>query len=364
MRVVSPLLKRVVYPSLARAGVFRRSAANGLSIVTYHGVLPEGYRVIDSVFDGSLATATAFREQLRLLRANYNVISSEKVLAWCEGESELPPRAVLVTCDDGLVNVVTDMLPILREEKVPCLFFVIGPSADDDARMLWYEELYLMVMAAREGPFSIELGGVEIAGMIRTRWQRGDLCRNLMKVLKKCDHEGHIRFLSAVRSKLGFSDQFAFECTADPAAYKRFRLLRPADLQTLLSAGMSIGAHTLSHPSLSQLPEDRAWFEISESKNRLEKTMGHAVWAFAYPFGSSDSVSVREFRMAQEAGYKAAFLNVGGGFGAELPRYALPRVHVTGQMTLPEFEAHVSGFYRSLRKQFGRQDQVVTLPAA
>ncbi len=48
-------------------------------------------------------------------------------------------------------------------------------------------------------------------------------------------------------------------------------------------------------------------------------------------------------------------MNVGGGFrgkiSAEINRFALPRVHVTADMTLAEFEAHISGFYRSLRKR-------------
>ena len=48
--------------------------------------------------------------------------------------------------------------------------------------------------------------------------------------------------------------------------------------------------------------------------------------------------------MAERAGFSCAFLNGGGGLGAPMPRFALPRVHVTGAMNLGEFEAHVSGF--------------------
>ena len=364
MRFVSPVLKRVVYPSLAKAGVFRRSAAGGLSIVTYHGVLPEGYRVIDPALDGSLVQAAAFREQLRLLRANYSVISPERMQQWCEGKVELPPRALLVTCDDGLVNVVTDMLPILQEEKVPCLFFVIGLSSEDEPRMLWYEELYLMLAAGREGAFSIRLGEVEMRGVLGTQDQRRVLWRELTTFLEKCDYENCSQFLDAVRVHLGLSEGFTASYLTEPRARKRFRLLGPAELRTLLAAGMSIGAHTLSHPMLSQLSEERAWFEMREGRSRLEKTLGREVWAFAYPFGGPSSVSQREFSMAEKAGYRAAFLSFGGGFGADLPHYALPRIHVTGDMTLAEFEAHVSGFYRSLRRQFGRDERTLILPAA
>jgi peptidoglycan/xylan/chitin deacetylase (PgdA/CDA1 family) len=358
MKFISPVLKRLVYPSLAKAGVFRRGSADGLGIVTYHGVLPEGYRVIDAALDGSLVTASALRQQLRLLQRNYNVISPELVMRWCMGKAQLPSRAVLVTCDDGLANVVTDMLPILEEEKIPCLFFVIGLSAEDEPRMLWYEELFLMLLSARGKLFSIRLSENEIAGFLGSQVQRRDLWRDIRCVLEKCDNENCSRFLQQIRSTLGLPDDFARTYLRETVAEKRFRLLRPCELKSLLSAGMSIGAHTLSHPMLSQLPADCAWLEIAEGRSRLEKAVGGEIWAFAYPFGGAEAVSEREFAMAQRAGYKAAFVSFGGGLGADLPRYALPRIHMTANITLPELEANVSGFHGFLRRQFRREEQI------
>ena len=54
MRLVSPVLKRMVYPILSRSGYLHRYAERGqLSVVTYHGVLPAGYKVMDPQLDGS-----------------------------------------------------------------------------------------------------------------------------------------------------------------------------------------------------------------------------------------------------------------------------------------------------------------------
>ena len=47
MKIVSPLLRRVVYPVLSSAGVFRRIPP-GLAVVTYHGVMPPGYVAVDA----------------------------------------------------------------------------------------------------------------------------------------------------------------------------------------------------------------------------------------------------------------------------------------------------------------------------
>ena len=354
MRIISPLLKRVVYPSLAKAGAFRHKPADGLSIVTYHGIIPRDYEPVDPTIDGSLVKAETFRFQLRLLKKNYNVISPDQLLHWCENECNLPPRAVLVTCDDGLLNAATEMLPILQEQKVSCLFFALGLSASDSPGMLRYEELYLMLLAAPAGAFSVALNGLEIVGDLGTGEQRRALWRQLLRFLFKCDCEGSSQFMELMRLKLGLGANWKAAYLGDTARIRRFSLMSANELRVLLSAGMAIGAHTLSHPMLSQLPAEKAKFEIAEGRKRLETALRAPIWAFAYPFGGSDSVSSRELVMAQEAGFKSAFLSFGGGFGADLPRYALPRIHVTSEMNLAEFEAHVSGFHNSLQRKLGR----------
>jgi hypothetical protein len=82
----------------------------------------------------------------------------------------------------------------------------------------------------------------------------------------------------------------------------------------------------------------------------LELALEQEMWALAYPFGNSSSVTSRELEMAKRAGFKAAFLNAGGTFGTQTPKFALPRVHITADISLAEFEAHISGFHRSLRE--------------
>lgn len=102
---------------------------------------------------------------------------------------------------------------------------------------------------------------------------------------------------------------------------------------------------------LSLQPSDMAWKEISESRSVLQNAVGKPVWALAYPFGDAASVTPREMQMAEQAGFQCAFMNIDGGFGAQLPKFALPRVHVTADMNLSEFEAHVSGFHRDFRSR-------------
>jgi peptidoglycan/xylan/chitin deacetylase (PgdA/CDA1 family) len=350
MRLVSPLLKHVIYPGLSKVGYLRRAAGTGPAVLTYHGVLPAGYRIVDSGLDGSLVSADSCRRQLRFLKDQYNVISPKEFLLWCEAGHALPPRSVLLTCDDGLRNSLSDMLPILQEFELECLFFVTGASLSGAPTMLWYEELYLMFLAA-PGSFTLELLGLGLrAG--KSPQERRSLWWDLVRKLSQYDLNCRKALLGSIRMQLRLSERWDAKYHEDPVLSRRFSVLNQSEVHQLAGAGMCIGAHTLSHPMLSQSSPDVAWREISGSKQTLEQALGQKIWALAYPFGDSSSVTSREVQMAKRAGFKSAFLNLGGGFGTETPKFALPRVHITAEMSLVEFEAHISGFYRSLRELF------------
>lgn len=353
MRIVSPLLKKVVYPALAAGGVFRHTRASGLAIVTYHGVLPPGYAPVDAGLDGNLISAHQLQRQLRLLKAHYDVISPEEFLDWREKGNSLPSKAVLVTCDDGLLNCLTDMLPVLQEEKVKCLFFVTGASATDSRSMLWYEELFLLFLNAPAGPLDISCDGIVLQGKLDGREQRRAIWWDSVKRLSQVEAARRASFVYFLRDHFGAkADLFR----GDPSSplCRRYGLLTISELRQLVSAGMSVGAHTLTHPMLSQLPPELAYEEVAESRARLESALSKRVRVFAYPFGDPQSVTPQVLTMPRQAGYQAAFLNFGGGLGSQLPPYSLPRIHVTDGMSLSEFGAHVSGFYSRLQRHAGR----------
>jgi peptidoglycan/xylan/chitin deacetylase (PgdA/CDA1 family) len=263
----------------------------------------------------------------------------------------------LLTCDDALRNTLTEMVPILQELGLSFLFFATGASADETPSMLWYEELYLMLLDASESiTVSIPEAGVSIGSIALN--EKHSCWWSLVERLSQFDRELRRRFLDQVRDQLKLPDNWRERLVENSTLAARFLILDLAGLQQLAAAGMSIGAHSLSHPILSRAPEDLAWREISASRAVLEKALGQTVWAFGYPFGNADTVTGRDLRLAERAGFRCAFMNAGGGFGAKINRFAVPRVHVTADMNLSEFEAHAAGFYRTLRKRLLGGDEM------
>jgi peptidoglycan/xylan/chitin deacetylase (PgdA/CDA1 family) len=350
MRLLSHILRRVVYPTLGSVGYFHSRSSPLVSVVTYHGVLPLGYRSADPFLDNTLVSVASFRSQLRLLKKHYNVISPDGFLRWLRNQEDLPPSVVLLTCDDGLLNNLTTMLPILQEEDLKCLFFVTGGSLEDTPEMLWHVELYLMLMEAPGGHPPADWRGTRIPGIPAVPEERRACWLQLLKTLSRLDAAGRRAFLDDSTRRWGLDHAWKLRYLDDPLLRQRFQLLRAPELKQLADAGMSIGAHTMSHPTLTEQPAEVTRAEIADCRQTLGRCSGQAVWAMAYPFGDAASVGDSEFRLAEAAGYECAFVNEGGAFGTAHPRFSLPRIHVTSEMSLPVYEAHISGFHVALQR--------------
>jgi len=358
LRFVSPALKHIVFPVLSRSGYLHYSAGSGPAVVTYHGVFPQGYEIRNATLDGNLVHASSLRRQLQLLQKHYHVISPDDFLRWLQAELSLPPRSILLTCDDALRNTSTEMLPILQEYGVSCLFFGTAAPGDEVATMRWYEELYLMLLDATD-PIALSLPEAAINVSQIAPTEKHSCWWKLVGQLSQFHPALRWKFLDQIREQFKLPLNWRERFVKDPTLAARFLMLDRAGIRELAAAGMTIGAHSLSHPILARATDEQAWREISDSRSVLEQALGQTVWAFGYPFGTTETVKQREFQFAEKAGFRCAFMNSGGGLGAKINRFAVPRVHVTAGMNLSEFEAHIAGFYRNLRTRLLGEDELL-----
>ncbi len=86
-----------------------------------------------------------------------------------------------------------------------------------------------------------------------------------------------------------------------PQSNEKKQIMNKNNIKTLISLGMEVGAHTLSHPDLTKLNQNVLRKEIVESKKYLEQIIGESVNAFCYPKGLYNQ------RVKQEV-IKAGFL--------------------------------------------------------
>lgn len=100
-----------------------------------------------------------------------------------------------------------------------------------------------------------------------------------------------------------------------------------ADLADLIADGVSVGAHTESHPDLTRLSDEEAMAEMAGSRAALEQRLGIGIRAFAYPYGEVDG---RIQDLAARVGFECSCGIRAGINTVHTPIHALERLEIFG----------------------------------
>jgi len=115
------------------------------------------------------------------------------------------------------------------------------------------------------------------------------------------------------------------------------------EIREMRRAGIRFGAHTVSHPHLTEVPIAEARSEIGDCKKAIEDGLGEEVPLFCYPYGFFNR-AVRD--LIEEDGYRGACCNSPGRLWPDKDVFALKRVTMTYRMdNRLTLSAALSGYY-------------------
>jgi peptidoglycan/xylan/chitin deacetylase (PgdA/CDA1 family) len=110
-------------------------------------------------------------------------------------------------------------------------------------------------------------------------------------------------------------------------------LMDVAQVREWLAAGQEIGAHTQTHPHLTQLSLAAAREEIAASKKSLEDHFGVSIEHFCYPYGEWNN-PIRD--LVVDAGFRTACTAGHGVNTAEISRFELKRITARSDSNSPK----------------------------
>lgn len=280
----------------------------GAVILGYH-------RVADIPPGSNLMTVSLhnFAEQLEIIRNRTQPLPiSEIVHALNSGK--FPAGAVGITFDDGYVDLLACVKPLLINRQVPATVFATPGYL---GREFWWEELHRIVYSAL-WPEELKLS----IGERLYRWTipESDRAGTIGKIIHRL--EVLLEPLSEEQRRNVF-DQLRdlFGVVTPPGEV--IRSLTADELLELSRDGMiDVGSHSMTHRSLVGLPEYDQQLEIKESRDRLEAILGRPVTGFSYPHGIfSGEVRAR----VHQAGYLFACGSNNGVVRRRSDTFHLPR---------------------------------------
>ena len=246
---------------------------NHLQVLTYHRLGP----------------VELFEAHMAHLASNYVVVSVEDVLAACTGKRPFPPRAVLITFDDAYKDFAGKAWPILQKYELPVTLFVPTAFPDSPTLYFWWDHLQQAFLhTSRRDSLQTEVGTLSMA----SAQARNKSCKVARDFVKTLPHAQALEWVSRLCEHLG-------------VAAAKNDVLGWDELRTLAQAGVTLGAHTRSHPIMTQLPLEEALDEATASLEDLRREIGGDVPAiFAYPSGIYEPQIVEGLR---QRGFLLAF---------------------------------------------------------
>lgn len=123
----------------------------------------------------------------------------------------------------------------------------------------------------------------------------------------------------------------------------KHELMNAEQLKQIHQHGIEIGAHSMSHPDLTQLPSEQVYQELIQAKSNLEKLIGESVISFAYPYGYyNESVA----NLVKKTGFKCAVATDTGGLLLEDDLFRIFRVNIMPRDKLIQIWKKTSSWYR------------------
>ena len=283
----------------------KKTKAKGI-IFCYHNLSIESQS--DDVYLVHL-NFSIFQKQILLLRKYFYFT---KLSHFFSEMHELKKPLAVITFDDGYKGVLELGFPFLKKLNIPATVFI---CTDPTLRGVAYPWDLLRRWAALkkgvEKEFIYKLNSLLLSIPGDKRW----------KIYKEMFKEK----LPEVMQEL------------------RPLYMSVSDIKCLLSEGWEVGAHTVSHPYLTEIADEQKKAEIAKCKQELEDLLGIEIPYFAYPAGRYDQITKK---MVQDSGYKLAFsLDNKVIFTGDTDMFCVSRVGCGNIKTKGELYAKATGIH-------------------
>ena len=238
-----------------------------------------------------------FRAQMQYLASVFPIISLDQV---AQGTfSDQHQYYAAVTFDDGYRDNFVAAFPILKQLGIPATIF-LATGYIESGQLPWYDQVRLAFKLTTRSHFYVDRCGP--GGDLKVPSSRLALMERTLGWLRRMPESGRKAALDEDFRGLGVASDLNLPN----------EMLRWEDIKQMSKNNIRFGAHTVTHPVLSQISVSALKPEIEGSKRTIEKRLQLPVLHFAYPFGQVADFTPEATHAVHDAGFKTAVTTIWG----------------------------------------------------
>lgn len=271
---------------------FAARSQSELTILLYHGVTEAASEGIENDA-GKHITASRFAAEMRTIKRHCAVLAIDEVVALTEQGRPFPPRAVVVSFDDGFANNYTTAAPILEELQVPAVFYVTSGLVGTD-RMFWVDQIEdcLNLTSAREIVVVLD---EPRTWRLDTREQKIAAVDAIKEYCKRTTSDTKDRVLADLVTATGVTPSVDHADNYHAISWPQLRAIAASPLFT-------VGGHSLYHDVLAALPPARMRRDVQQSIDLLARELGAPIVHYSYPEGQPHHYDERVIQTLKDRG--------------------------------------------------------------
>ena len=267
-----------------------------------------------------------FEEQIAYAKQHRSPMSVDEFVERLRTNT-LPADAIAVTFDDGYRDNLINAKPVLTRYGIPATLFLATGFVDQDTPF-WWDELATMILASTQAVHEQHVLADEVINLDWDQPESSDTTgewrawneprtprqRTYLAIWRR------LRLATAQQRDLAMNRlRQSFRTAIDSLGGP----LSSNEIRTQFCDGLiQLGAHTVTHPSLTSLDRLECRREILDSRNRCRELAAKSVNGFAYPYGD---MSLEVQHDVASLGFSWA-CSTQGSFAERPNIYALPRI--------------------------------------
>lgn len=247
--------------------------------------------------------ARLFREQIEFMKSNFNIVTMEQVIEAVSVGEKLPPRALLLTFDDGYLDNYNVAMPVLEEFGVQGSFFIPGKTFTTH-QLLDVNKIHYILASANVYHLVDDLKK-------EMDFYRGDEFQYVSTeelfsqyaIANRFDIKETVFIKQMLQTVLPeklrniiSSKLFAkyVGVTEEQLAYELY--MSEEQIRTMKRHGMFIGVHGYDHYWLANLPQEQMRNDIAKGLEALDEFIDRKQWVMNYPYGNYNNDVVEYIR--------------------------------------------------------------------
>jgi peptidoglycan/xylan/chitin deacetylase (PgdA/CDA1 family) len=274
-------------------------------IINYHNIIdkpPNTFNKLVRTWDKK----KNFEQQIHQLSERFRIIPLDDMVQTIQS-GKCITNACAITFDDGYLGAYKYGLPVLEKFGFPATFFLITRKIHQADKNNWEYFDLVEAMLQLTTKDTLDLTDFDF-GMVSLTDDscKIDFMKKFKKKIKVTSASEKNRINESIRQQLEISQ----EQIVGYLQHEAYQMMTWEQCEDLLKRGFTIGSHTRTHPSLSQIDNTQLDFEIRGSFLDLRERLDLHEIPFAYPYGKAAHFSKTAIAIVQRAGYTCALTTI------------------------------------------------------